>query len=387
MNDRERFLATMNYQPRDRAPICDFGFWPETIEKWHSEGLPAWVGGGHNTTSTDEFFGMDRYACNCGPSVGLCPGFPTEVVEDRGDQHVIRDGEGVLKLQHKTMSSIPIHLGHTLVDRESWEKQFKPRLDPDTPERWGRDNWNLKHWKQVWADDSFAIPRVVGGGSLFGWIRNWMGIENVSYLVYDDPALFEEMIETLCTLTCEMHRRAFELGARFDACSMWEDMCYNAGPLLGVEHFKKYLVPRYRRITDQLRAHGCEIVWNDCDGKIDDLIPHWLDGGVNCLFPIEVGTWGGDPVRYRQEYGRQLLMMGGFDKHILAQSKEAITAEVDRLTPTVEDGAFIPFCDHRVPPDVPLENYMHYLREARAKWGLNHETLKPMGELEPVAAR
>jgi hypothetical protein len=41
MTDRERFIATMHYQPRDRAPICDFGFWPETIEEWHKQGLPA----------------------------------------------------------------------------------------------------------------------------------------------------------------------------------------------------------------------------------------------------------------------------------------------------------------------------------------------------------
>ena len=47
MTDRERFLATMHYQPRDRCPICDFGFWPETIDEWHNQGLPDWVGGGH----------------------------------------------------------------------------------------------------------------------------------------------------------------------------------------------------------------------------------------------------------------------------------------------------------------------------------------------------
>jgi uroporphyrinogen decarboxylase len=158
---------------------------------------------------------------------------------------------------------------------------------------------------------------------------------------------------------------------------MWEDMCYNAGPLLGVEHFRKYLVPNYKRITEQLNANGCDIVWIDCDGKIDDLIPHWLGAGVNTMFPIEVGTWGGDPVRYRQEYGRDLLMMGGFDKHILAKGKDDIAAEVDRLTPTVDDGGFIPFADHRVPPDVPLENYLYYLERTREKWGKG-VNLKPM---------
>lgn len=374
MTDRERFLATMHEQPRDRCPICDFGFWPETIEAWHEQGLPQWVGGGHNTVDTDKYFGMDRYQGGPDVNVGLCPGFPREVVEDRGDKEVVRDREGVLLLRQKHMGSIPIHLDHTLKDRETWETHFKPRLDPDTPERY--PDWDEA--RKAWQDPDYPYPKTIGGGSLFGWIRNWMGLENVSYLVYDDPALFEEMVTTIADLVVEVHRRAFERGARIDACHMWEDMCYNAGPLLGVEHFKKYLVPNYKRITEQLNAHGCDIVWIDCDGRIDDLIPHWLEGGVNTMFPIEVGTWGGDPVRYRREYGRDLRMMGGFDKHILARGRDAIEAEVDRLTPTVEEGGFIPFADHRVPPDVPLANYLFYLEQARSKWG-GGVNLKPMG--------
>ena len=76
MTDGERFLATMHYRPRDRSPICDFGFWPETIELWHAQGLPAWVTGGHDTTQTNQFFGMDVCTGGPGVGVGLCPAFP-----------------------------------------------------------------------------------------------------------------------------------------------------------------------------------------------------------------------------------------------------------------------------------------------------------------------
>lgn len=380
MNDRERFLATMNYQPRDRAPICDFSFWRETITAWHDQGLPKWVEHSYGGKTSDEFFGMDRFSGGIGANVGLYPGFPSEVVEDRGDTEVVRNQHGVLLLRDKGPGgSIPIHLDHTLQDRASWEKHFKHRLDPDTPERY--PDWDKA--RAIWTDPDFPYPRTVSGGSLYGWIRDWMGMENVSYLVYDDPGLFEEMVTTITDLIVEVHRRLFERGAKFDACSMWEDMCYNAGPLLGVAEFKKYLVPNYRRITDQLRAHGCNIIYLDCDGKIDDLLPHWLDAGVNCMFPLEVGTWNGEPVRYRKQYGKDLLLMGGFDKHILARTKQEIEAEVIRLTPLVEEGGYIGFCDHRVPPDVPLSNYMFYLEKVRHHWGRDHESLKPLGSLEP----
>ena len=105
-------------------------------------------------------------------------------------------------------------------------------------------------------------------------------------------------------------------------------------------------------------------------------MPQWLDAGLICMFPVEIGTWGADPIRYRNEYGKDLLIMGGFDKHILAASEVDIEAEVHRLTPLVEEGGFIGFCDHRVPPDVPYENYLFYLDTVRRVWGKNHD-LKP----------
>jgi uroporphyrinogen decarboxylase len=375
MNDRQRFIATMHYQPRDRSPICDFGFWPETIELWHAQGLPDWVGGGHDTVSTDKYFGMDHWGGGIGGDNGMRPGFEEKIIEDRGDHEVFMQSTGVTVLRKKQMGSIPTHLSHTLTDRESWNKHFKWRLNPDTPGRLP----DLAAARKVWNDPNYPAPRTASGGSLYGWLRDWMGMENLSYVVHDDPAWFEEMVVTLGDLTVSVLTRLYEAGAQFDACSFWEDMCYRAGPLLSPEHFKRYLVPQYRRITSLLRSHGCDVIYLDCDGCIDALLPLWLDAGVNCMFPVEIGTWNADPVAYRKQYGRDLLMLGGFDKHILARTPRDIEHEIRRLTPLVEEGGFIGFADHRVPPDVPFENYMFYLRTVRAIWGKGVD-LKPLGQ-------
>ena len=53
------------------------------------------------------------------------------------------------------------------------------------------------------------------GGSLFGWIRDWMSIENLPLVVYDEPAWFEEMVTTLADLQVAMLEKAFATGARF----------------------------------------------------------------------------------------------------------------------------------------------------------------------------
>jgi uroporphyrinogen decarboxylase len=381
LNDRERFYATMHYQPRDRAPICDFGYWDETLIVWHDQGLPRHVSAEGDRFFHD-FFGMDfqirRAGSLVGVEVGLAPPFEERVIEDRGDHEVVQQEDGVRVLRKKFMGSIPQHLGHLLVDRDSWNRHYRPRLDPGHPARYPAD-WEER--ARTWQDPGRGCPLVLPGGSLYGWLRNWMGVENLSYVVYDDPAWFEDMVTTVADCILGALARVLETGGRFEACGMWEDMCYSAGPLLSPGHFRRYLVPHYRRIADLLLRHGVDVIWVDCDGKIDALIPLWLEAGLNCMFPVEIGTWGADPIRFRREYGKDLLMMGGFDKHILAGSKSAIQAEVRRLAPLVEEGGYIGFCDHLVPPDVPLENYMLYIETVRREWGKGID-LRPLGQPE-----
>jgi uroporphyrinogen decarboxylase len=375
MNTRDRFTATMHYQPRDRAPIADFGFWDETIPIWHEQGLPEDVFFSSDSSNTVDFFGMDFGIDSVGIEVesGLCPEFQERILEDHGNRILLRQSDGVIVERDRFMSSIPKPISHTLTDRDSWRKHFVPRLDPETPERFPAD-WEtrVQRWKDPQRERILALP----GGSLYGWLRNWMGLEKLSLTVYDDPAFFDEMITTVADCILGVLEKAFASGVQFDACGMWEDMAYNAGPLLSPKHFKKYMAPHYCRITDLCRRHGVDVIWVDCDGKIDLLLPLWLEAGVNCMFPLEVGTWGADPIQFRRQYGKELLMMGGFDKHILAQSTEAIEREVLRLAPLVEEGGFIGFCDHRVPPDVPYQNYLFYLEKVREIWGKGLD-LKP----------
>lgn len=369
MNARERFHAAMHYLPRDRSPIMDFGFWEETLIIWQEQGYPR-------KENPDEYFGMDPQWIGAPINVGMCPSFEYKVLEDKGDTEIVRDSDGVTKEKGKFLGSIPRHLDHTLKDRESWEKEFKWRLDASDVQRRYAKDWNERAAR--YKDPARDYPLGIPGGSLYGRLREWMGVENISLLVYDDPALFEEMVETTTDCIIASITPALESGVPFEYCSMWEDMCYRAGPLLSPKMFAKVLVPQYRRITSLLKKHGVDVVVIDCDGDIAKLVPLWLEAGVNTMFPIEVGVWEADPVAYRKEYGRDLLMIGGVSKRILAGTREEITREVERLAPLVEEGGYIPTPDHRVPPDVPLANYVFYLCEARRIWGRGLPNLHPM---------
>ncbi|HML48486.1 MAG TPA: hypothetical protein PKE04_17210, partial [Clostridia bacterium] len=56
-----------------------------------------------------------------------------------------------------------------------------------------------------------------------------------------------------------------------------------------------------------------------------------------------------------------LLISGGMDKRALAQGKDAVDRMVDAILPAMRRrGGYIPTCDHGVPEEVKLPDYLHF---------------------------
>ncbi len=371
MTHRERWLAALHFEPVDHIPDEEFGFWDETFPTWHEQGLPEEI---NSNSNCDPFFGFAPRA-GVPVSLGLIPAFEYQVLEETAEHRIIRDGDGVKKMVPKDgHDTIPRYLEWPLSDRASWD-EFRQRLDPHDPQRYP-DAWD----EQVERLNASDAPVVVGCGSLFGWLRDWAGFEGISIMAMDDPVLVEDMIEYLCWFICETLQRAVR-DVRIDAGAFWEDMCFNHGCIISPKLFRQWLTPRYKRITDLVRQAGADIFYVDCDGNIMDVVEHWLAGGVNAMFPVEVAA-GSDPHAICKRFGKDVKMLGGVNKRQLAAGRDAIVREVDGLAYVVEEGGFIPHCDHRCPPDVPYEDYLFYLTYKREKFGIP----QPEGWKERVLA-
>jgi uroporphyrinogen decarboxylase len=102
----------------------------------------------------------------------------------------------------------------------------------------------------------------------------------------------------------------------------------------------------------------------DSDGNVNAIIPEFLAGGVNVLYPMEPAA-GMDIVALREQYGTRLAFQGGIDKHVLRRSREEIVAELEyKIPPMVKTGGCVLGLDHRIPNGTPLENYRYYIEQA-----------------------
>ncbi len=384
MNHRERAMAVLHYEPYDRLPVVHFGYWHETLLKWAAEGhIPeeearAWGDGNPADRAIGAKLGFDFNWYNCfHPHTNLRPPIEHKVLREfpDGSRHV-QTGDGAIILQMPDAGSIPSEIGHLLEDRRAWEEIFKPRLAFSAERVTQARVFSGSEWLpfegpglEYLRRGEWDTPLGLFCGSLYGVIRNWLGLVGASYLQVDDEPLFDEIIDTVGNLCFEITRTVLESGARFDFAHFWEDICFKTGPLIHPEVFRAKVGPHYKRISDLVGRHGIDIVSLDCDGKIDALVPVWLENGVNTMFPIEVGTWRASIAPWRKQYGRTVRGVGGVDKTIFARDAAAVDAEIERLKPLVELGGFIPCIDHRIAPDAQWDNVRYYCDRMHAVFG------------------
>ncbi len=361
MTDRERFNNQMHYKPIDRCFNMEFGYWDENFIEWEEFA----ANGVKTNEDADVFFNFDRFHVLSG-NIWLDPPFAEQVVEETETTKILINSDGLFaEVPKDGHSTIPHYTKSSVVTPEDWARVKEERLNRDNPAR-KLSAEQLDELKQKYAGRDY--PLGVNTGSMIGKIRDMLTFEGLAYAVYDYPEMVEDMVETSCVLVEDYLKQVLPV-IDFDFAAGWEDICFKTGPIVSINFFRDVVTPRYKRIGKLLQGHNVKLWYTDCDGDVRHILPYLIEGGINCLFPFEVNGCA-HPAELLNEYGKDLRIMGGVDKLKLIEGKEAIKEYLESLVPLVERGGYIPFCDHRCPPDVKYENYMYYLELKEKMFGM-----------------
>ncbi|MDP7143738.1 MAG: uroporphyrinogen decarboxylase family protein [Pseudomonadales bacterium] len=360
MTDRERFNCQMHYQPVDRCFNMEFGYWNENFERW-----PLFADNGiKNNWQADVFLAFDIIKGISG-NIWMHPVYPPRIVEERQHTRVIMNPDGLLaEVPKDDHDTIPHFLQASVVTPDDWKRCKEERFRRDDPERSiDVEQLRARH------PSSRDYPLGVNCGSMIGKVRDMLTFEGLAYACYDYPDMVEDMVETCCLLvedSLDQLLPHFDLDYAFG----WEDICFKSGPLVSLDFFTQVVVPRYKRTARKLKTAGIDLWYTDCDGDVRPLLPGFLEAGINCLFPYEVNSCV-HPAELLSQYDGELRIMGGFDKMEMIKGKQAIKNYMESLVPLVERGGYIPFCDHRCPPDVDPDDYIYYLELKQAMFGMD----------------
>jgi len=343
------------------APLYrrEFGYY--CLERWVEQGL-------NREADLAEVFDYDPPATYDFFNLGWCeaafvPPFESKVLEDRGEHELIQDwaGRGVLVFKGRRNGFMPEYVDHPVKDMKTWEENCKWRLDPATPKRWEGFDTLIEGACRA-AGRGFLVRQLLVGGYMY--LRSLIGPVDLMYAWYDMPEVVHDCMQTWLALADTVSAR-HQAQVTFDEVFFAEDICYNTGCLCSPEIMREFLLPYYQQLLTNIRSRQLDKarrlhVQVDTDGHAPAVIDLYRESiGMDVMSPFEVAS-GCDVV----EIGRQvpdLVIMGGIDKRVLAKGPKAIDEMVDRIIPAMrERGGYIPTCDHGVPEEVPLDNYLHY---------------------------
>ncbi|MHB9133553.1 MAG: uroporphyrinogen decarboxylase family protein [Armatimonadota bacterium] len=363
---REQMTATARklrdtYAITPGAPIFQHEDFYYCLERWHEQGLAP-------DANFAELFGYDTGGEFNIYELGICeatfyPTFESVVLEDRGDYEVVLDwaGRSVLYFKGRRDGFMPEYLDHPVKDMASWEEKCRWRMDPKTPARWEGLETRMTQTIAAAREGQMIKQNLVGG---YMYLRSLIGPLDLLYAMYDMPEVIHACMEAWLTLADGVIARHQEY-VSLDVLHFGEDICYNHGLLCSPEFVKEYLFPYYQQLIQNVRGRQLDpqrhlYIDIDTDGNCVPAIPLYQEGvGMEAMCPFEVAS-GCDVVEIGRQFP-QLVISGGMDKRVMAESKAAIDRMVERILPAMRArGGYLPTCDHGVPEEVPLDNYLHY---------------------------
>jgi len=365
MNARERYIETLCFGTPDRVPFSPG--WPRqsTLAAWRTQGLPEdgnWfdvlrreIGIEPDSTMPGVHHGVD---------FRMRPQFEEKILEHRDGHYVVQDWKGniceisdrfdpsylrnAIDFVTRRWIKLPVE------SRKDWQ-DMKRRYDPDTPGRYPDDF--AERCRQLRKRDYVCTVAFPGP---FWQVREWVGFERLCMLFIDDPEFLREMVEFWTEFVSRTLAPLLDAGV-VDHLLISEDMAFKQKPMVSPAMARQFLLPCYRRWVAEARQAGVPVIDMDSDGKVHELIPVWIEAGMNVCDPLEVAA-GNDIQALRLEHGRRMAFRMGVDKRAIARGGDVIVRELERVAPVVRDGGYIPGCDHGVPPDISWPDFVRYSR-------------------------
>ncbi|MEM2969327.1 MAG: uroporphyrinogen decarboxylase family protein, partial [Candidatus Bathyarchaeia archaeon] len=279
------------------------------------------------------------------------PMIPAGRLEEDNEDIVERNSYGGIRKNHRDYSTTPMIIDYPCKNREDWEK-IRPRLIPSDY----RVDWvtSLQNYHREHSRGLFITYNVAVG---YDKIQNYVASPRLLRAVLQEPEWVKDMYWTDVKLAIEMCDRMMKAGFKFDGAFMYCDLGYRGGLFFSPKHYEDQLHPVFKELCRYFHNHGMPVILHCC-GKVKDLIPYFIEEGIDCLQPLEVKS-GMDLIELKEKYGDKIAFMGGIDVRLMSlDDPKPIEKEIKtKITVAKVGGGYIYHSDHSVPKDVSFEQY------------------------------
>ncbi len=202
--------------------------------------------------------------------------------------------------------------------------------------------------------DVFLFWKFPGSTGLYD-LCNEVGVEQISYYLYDCPDIIEKILDYSTTKTIQRIENLPD-----DACPdglfIAEDIAYKGSTLFSPKYLRESFFPRLKKIISACHKKGFKVLFHS-DGNLMDVLDDLVDAGIDGLNPIEIEA--GMKVKEIHKRHKHLVLAGGIDVSQLLPygNPDIIEHEVCKALEEAE-GMIMPGSSTELGNEVPLENFL-----------------------------
>ncbi len=247
----------------------------------------------------------------------------------------------------------------------SWEDFEKyPWPSPEKMDLWPFEflSKNVPEGMGFWACFSSGVFEIA--------MNDLLGIENLSYLLYDDMELVKAVFNKAGELILECYKRAIGLD-KLIGFFQGDDMGFKTGTLVSSDILKKYVLPWHKKFAEFAHQHGLIYLLHNCgycESIMEDLIEDVKIDGKHS-FEDEIMQVS----EFKKKYGDRIAVLGGVDVDKMCRlGEEELRRYVGNiLNECMSDGGYALGSGNSVANYVPVENFLIMLDEG-INWSVEH---------------
>lgn len=192
------------------------------------------------------------------------------------------------------------------------------------------------------------------------------GMENFLMDLAFNSKMAEYITKIVGEFCLEFNRRELNAFGKYaDYYGTWDDVAGNQGLLLSPLLFKKYILPFYNKLIDNVKSLGILFGWHCC-GSIHEVLPMMIDAGIDLFDVVQTSARDMDIEKVYRFYGNRIAFHGGIDvqKLLIDKKPKDIKAEIRKIIDLWDErGGMILAPSHEIQPGTPIENILAIYEE------------------------
>jgi uroporphyrinogen decarboxylase len=372
MNSRERVLAALDFREPDRVPvdvwgsasrICDQLYY-EIVnrEGWSDLGpyVAASRSGNYVDPRVSDLIGSDIRHTNVGKPKNF------KAYKDENGYDVNEWGIPMKKVSGESIIALhPLKDAAVAdIDKHAWPTPADPGRIVGVKEQ-------VEHWRS--NTDYFVATTSVVSGLMIDIGPYLRSFEQFFMDLYINKEFAHKLIGRITDLLIEYYRYFLEpIGPLVDWVEFSSDHGMQDRPLIAVETYREFFKEPYKRLFREVKkaAPNAKIWMHSC-GAVRDLIPEFIDVGVDILNSLQPRATGMDSLELKKEFGREIVFHGGLDIQggVNGTVQEAIDETRRRLDAFMPGGGYIFAPSNHYMEDVPIDNF-YAIHETVREYGV-----------------